>query len=104
LGAEAKPSVRVQILDTEYSVTGYSDAEYMHQVAGIVDRHMRLLEEIHQGISPQKNAILTALNLADELIRLRQQLEQYQKEASDYSREIADRTRKLAELCSQRRN
>jgi cell division protein ZapA len=101
LGADSKPSVRVKILDTEYSVTGYEDQEYLIQVAGIVDRRMRLLDQMHQDLAPLKNAILTALNLADELLRAQKQLERFQMEATEFSRQIAERSRKLAEKCAQ---
>ncbi len=101
MAAGSKPSVRVKIMDVEYSVTGYEDAEYLHEVAEFVDQRMRLLNRIRSDIPPLKNAILTALNLADELIQTRKQLVQYQGEASDFNRRISDRFRKLAELCSQ---
>ena len=88
-------------MDVEYSVKGYEDAEYLHEVAGFVDERMRLLSRMKSDIPPLKNAILTALNLADELLQTRRQLAQYQEEATDFNRRISDRSRKLAELCSQ---
>lgn len=87
-------------MDVEYSVTGYDDPDYLHQVAALVDRHMRTLSQMYNDASHLRNAILAALNLADELIRTRQQLEQYQAEANDFSRQVTDRSRKLIELCN----
>ena len=101
MAAGSKPSVRVKIMGVEYSVTGYEDAEYLHEVAGFVEERMRLLNRMKSDIPPLKNAILTALNLADELIQTRKQLVQYQEEATDFNRMISDRSRKLAELCSE---
>lgn len=92
--------VRVKILDIEYSVTGYDDAEYLHEVAGLVDRRMRSLMNIKADMPSLKNVILTALNLADELLRTKKQLARFQNEATDFSRRVADRSRKLSELCS----
>jgi len=94
--------VRVTIMDVEYFVTGYEDTEYLQQVAAVVDRRMRLLDQMHKDLTPLRNAVLAALNLADELLRTRKQLEQYQQEASHFSREIADRSRRLAQLCAER--
>lgn len=94
-------SVRVKILDIEYSVTGYDDAQYLHEVAGLVDQRMRSLMNIKADMPSLKNAILTALNLADELIRTKQQLARFQSEAAVFSRKVADRSRKLTDLCSQ---
>ena len=90
----------MKILDVEYSVLGYDDPEYLHQVAGMVDRNMRALSQKYDDVSHLRNAILAALNLADELIRTRRQLEQYREEASDFNRQIADRSRKLIDLCT----
>jgi cell division protein ZapA (FtsZ GTPase activity inhibitor) len=102
LGADSKPSVRINIMDVEYFVTGYEDTEYLQQVAALVDRRMRLLNQMHKDLTPLRNAILAALNLADELLRTIKQLEQYQQEAAHFSREISDRSRRLAELCAER--
>lgn len=92
--------MRIKLLDVEYSVTGYDDPEYLNQVAAMVDQHMRALSRMYNDASHLRNAILAALNLADELIRTQRQLEQYQEEASDFNRQIADRSRKLIELCN----
>ena len=94
-------STRVKILNIEYSVTGYEDAQYLHEVAGLVDQRMRSLMNIQADMPSLKNAILTALNLADELLRTRKQLAALQSEAADFGRRVADRSRKLSELCTQ---
>jgi cell division protein ZapA len=91
--------VHINLLGVEYSVTGYDDPEYLQQVAGMVDQHMRLLSQRYSDASHLRNAVLAALNLADELLRTRRQLEQYREEASDINRQISDRSKKLIELC-----
>lgn len=101
MGIRFQPSVHVKIHGVEYSVTGYDDGEYLQEVAEFVDQRMRLLSQMQSDIPPLKNAILTALNLADELLQARKQLAQHHEEAAGFSREVADRSRKLAELCSQ---
>ena len=101
MSQESKPPVRITILDDEYALTGYEDEEYLRQVAEMVDRRMRQLLATQKDTPPLKIAILTALNLADELLRTRRQLEQYQSEAADFSRQIAQRARRLAQRCAQ---
>jgi cell division protein ZapA len=100
LKSDSKPPVHIKLLDVEYSVYGYDDPEYLHEVAGLVDRRMRALSQMYNDVSHLRNAILAALNLADELIRTRRQLEQYQAEASDFNQQVADRSQKLIELCA----
>ena len=94
--------MHINLLGVEYSVTGYDDPEYLQQVAGLVDQHMRQLSQLYSDASHLRNAILAALNLADELLRTRRQLEQYREEASDINREITDRSRKLIALCDEK--
>jgi cell division protein ZapA (FtsZ GTPase activity inhibitor) len=100
LTTDPKAAVRVKILDIEYSVTGYDDPEYLLLVAAVVDRHMRALSQKYNEASHLRNAILTALNLADELLHARKQLEEHQVEASDFNRQVTDRSRRLIELCN----
>jgi cell division protein ZapA len=92
--------VRIKILDVEYALTGYEDEEYLRQVSEMVDRRMRLALAAERDATPLKTAILAALNLADELVRTRKQLEQYQSEAADFSREISTRSIRLARRCA----
>lgn len=94
-------SVRIKILGVEYSVTGYDDVRYLQEVAEYVDQRMRRLCQMQADIPPLKSAILTALNIADELLRIRRQLARYEEEAADINRKIVDRSRKLVDLCSQ---
>ena len=101
MSQEPKTPVRISILDGEYAITGYEDEAYLRQVAETVDRRMRQLLATQKDTPALKVAILTALNLADELMRTRRQLEQYQAEASDFSRQIAQRARRLAQRCAQ---
>ncbi|TKJ42447.1 hypothetical protein CEE37_01835 [candidate division LCP-89 bacterium B3_LCP] len=101
LPTEPKTPVRIKILDIEYTVTGYDDEEYLKEVAEIVDKRMKLLLQMRSDIPPLKNAILTALNIADELLRTRKQLSNYEDQTANFYRKVADRSKELAELCSQ---
>jgi cell division protein ZapA len=102
LKSEPKSPVRINLLGVEYSITGYDDPDYLQQVAGVVDEHMRQLSQTFSDASHLRNAILAALNLADELLRTRRVLEQYREEASDVNRQISDRSRKLIALCDEK--
>ncbi len=93
--------VRIKLIGTEYTVTGYEDPAHLHEVAEYVNNRMQLLQQMQSNIPPHKNAVLTALNLADELLTVRKRLARYEEEAAEISRNIADRSRKLADLCSQ---
>ncbi len=83
-------SVKVTIYGTEYPVMGEADSQYIEEVAAYVDEKMR---EVAQGLSVKstaKVAILTALNITDELFATR-------RSNSDMTEEIHNRISDLTE-------
>ncbi len=83
-------SVKVTIYGTEYPVKGDADSQYIEEVAAYVDEKMR---EVAQGLSVKsttKVAILTALNITDELFTAR-------RSNSDMTEEIHNRISDLTE-------
>jgi len=65
----------VEIFGTEYRIKGEADAEYIRRVAGYVDSKMQQIAQASATASVAKLAILTAVNIADELFRERQDRE-----------------------------
>ncbi len=70
-----KNRVTVNIMGEEYVLRSSSSKEYMYRVGSHVDQLMKSLAEKNIQMSKQRIAVLTALNLADELIRLREEKE-----------------------------
>ena len=65
-------SADVEIFGNSYTVKGDADPEYVLQLARYVDEKMRSLQrKSPPTASPQKIAVLTAVNIADELFKLR---------------------------------
>ncbi len=81
----------MNIFGTEYPIRGDSDVEYIKKVAAYVDRKMYEVEKNSSAKSTLKVAILTALNIADELFR-----ERAEKEKLTHELEI--KIRKLSNL------
>ncbi|MBI1357447.1 MAG: cell division protein ZapA [Acidobacteria bacterium] len=69
--------VQVQIFGQVYNVRSASDPDRTHRVAEIVDEKMNGIAD--RGGSPDsyRVAVLAALELADELLRLRDEHERY---------------------------
>jgi cell division protein ZapA len=63
-------TLSVTIFGSEYKIKG-ADPDYIGEVAAYVDAKMRELERRLTSGSPAKIAILTSLNIADELFRER---------------------------------
>ena len=59
----------VQIFGQEYKISGFEDRSYVQRVAGFVDERMRELSQASSSLSQERLAVLTALNIADELFQ-----------------------------------
>ncbi|MBC7105823.1 MAG: cell division protein ZapA [Firmicutes bacterium] len=68
--------VEVEIFGEYYVVKGDYPREYVLEVARYVNEKMHLLAKRNPRLSPAKLAVLAALNIADELTRLRADYEQ----------------------------
>ena len=69
-------SVKVTIYGKEYEIKGTQDDEYVQMLADYVDSNMRSIAEKTQIIASERIAILTALNIADEMHKQRHLFEE----------------------------
>ncbi len=68
--------VTVEIFNEEYVVKGEENSEYIQMLAAYVDRRMKMIQQRNANLSNHRVAILTALNLADELNKLQEDYDQ----------------------------
>jgi cell division protein ZapA len=68
--------VTVQIYGEQYTVKAGDDQDYIRRVARIVDEKMREVASSGKVVATSKIAILAALNIADELLQARTELEE----------------------------
>ena len=64
-------SIQVEIFGQSYSIKAGSDRDYIRELAAFVDARMKDVQKGTGTSDGYKIAILTALNIADELNRLR---------------------------------
>ncbi|MBI4685461.1 MAG: cell division protein ZapA [Nitrospirae bacterium] len=64
-------SVDVYILGQKYTVKGDAPEDYIQKVAALVDSKIKEVYINSPNITPLKASILAALNIADELCKLR---------------------------------
>lgn len=62
----------VQIFGTTYTIRGDEEPEYIISLAKYVDEKMKAITAKGRTLSLQKLAVLTALNIADELFKERE--------------------------------
>lgn len=82
---------KVVIFGEEYAVRSSDDTEYVLNVAEYVDKKMREIAAKNNSMSPNKIAILTALNLAGELFDL-------QRKSGDDLSEVDSRAKSILEM------
>jgi cell division protein ZapA len=73
---ESFKSVKVTIYGKEYEIKGTQDDEHIQMLADYVDSNMRSIAEKTQIIASERIAILTALNIADEMHKQRHLFEE----------------------------
>jgi cell division protein ZapA (FtsZ GTPase activity inhibitor) len=86
-------SIQVEIFGQTYSIKVANDPEYIRELAAFVDGRMREVQKGTGTSDVYRIAILTALNITDELHRLRSQHTDLKKTATtslDHLMEITD--------------
>ena len=66
-------SVRVQICGEEHPIKGKASADYIRRLAHMIDEQMKDVLDKNPNLPRHRAAILVALNLADELEKLREE-------------------------------
>ncbi|MBI5190883.1 MAG: cell division protein ZapA [Nitrospirae bacterium] len=85
-------NTEVEIFGGTYTVKGDSDPAYVRELARYVDEKMRTLSrKSPHAIGVQKIAVLAALNIADELFRLK-------RRGQDVDKLIVEKTADLFDL------
>ena len=59
----------VQIANKDYTLVSEESREYMLEVSDYVDRQMKRIKGLNNFMSTNMVAVLTAVNLADELFK-----------------------------------
>jgi cell division protein ZapA len=79
--------VNVKIFGQEFTIKGEDSPEYVESLAEFVDKKMREVASASSVITSHKVTILTAINIADELFRLRREMEEKEKEIQERTSE-----------------
>lgn len=70
----AKPVIAIKLAGKEYRIRSDASEEWLQQVAGYVDQAMQNIRERTDTVDSLDIALLTALNLAREVLSLRTQV------------------------------
>jgi len=94
MGEASERITRVTIFNRSYDLLG-EDAEYLLELAGLVDRKMSEASELTPTVDSVKIAILAALNIADDYLSTRGELERLEKDVSERAERMLVRLRDI---------
>lgn len=78
----------VRIGGLEYTIKGNESEEYLHKVAIYVDKKMKSIEKTHFNLSTSMLAVLTSINLADEVLKADEEIEALKGEIETLKEEV----------------
>ncbi len=85
-----KHSVTVQIAGARYALKTDEDERWVRSVAALVDERMRELQKKARTPDTQAVAVLTALQIAEELFRERRQASELRRTIREKSQSLLD--------------
>ncbi|MBE5813424.1 MAG: cell division protein ZapA [Clostridiales bacterium] len=84
----AKKKVTVKIKAKEYVINCTEEEEYVQKIAYYVDRKLKQIETANPILSSDTTAILTAVNITDELLRAMEVIERLKKRIPNEDKEL----------------
>ncbi|MBM7870073.1 cell division protein ZapA [Clostridium pascui] len=97
--------VTVRINGVEYNLKGDEREEYLHKVAGYVDKKVRELIESNPKLSTSSASILTAINTVDEYLKKQEEVHEAfeivkkkEEQEKNYKQEIDILKQKILQL------
>ena len=108
--SEEKTKVTVDIYGMQYKIAGQASGGHMRRVAELVDAQMNKIAKGFPKLDTPKLAVLAAVNIADEFLKMKEQLdsktmgiqsnmaEEHKELASKYNALTNEHQLKLAEL------
>ncbi|MBA4548863.1 MULTISPECIES: cell division protein ZapA [unclassified Thermoactinomyces] len=66
----------VEIYGTQYQLTGKASPSHMRQVASHVDEKMRQIADNNPRLDVARLAVLSAVNIADDYLKLKQEYDE----------------------------
>ncbi|QOY33956.1 cell division protein ZapA [Anaerobacillus isosaccharinicus] len=76
---QGKRRTTVSISGQNYVISGKADVSHIHEVANFVDKKMKEMRKMNPYLDKSQLAVLTAVNISDEYLRLKKQVEQESK-------------------------
>lgn len=70
---EYKNRIVVKINDQKYTIIGQDDPAHIRYVTHLVDEKIKEIGEMSPGLDTTRKSVLTAVNVMDEYVKLKQE-------------------------------
>ena len=97
LPGERPSLVHVEIFGQTYAVKAGSNPGYVEKLAASVDEQMKDVSRASGAVDSVRIAVLAALNLADECVHLRRELEEAHSQPKPSRGSVDERVKRLAQ-------
>ena len=87
---DKEKTVKVVIFGEEYTIRGQAESDYIVRIADFVDGKMKEIALKSRNKSPNRIAILAALNIAGELMDLKESRVKDMSQVEDRAKSILD--------------
>lgn len=77
-----KTRIAVKIYNEDYTLVGQEDEAHLRQIAEGVDSKIKAIASKSPGLDTTRKAVLTACNIMDDYIKLKEKYEALEKEYS----------------------
>ncbi|MCD8501514.1 MAG: cell division protein ZapA [Bacillaceae bacterium] len=78
-----KKKITVTINGQQYTISGRENIGHISEVANFVDRMMVQMKKTNPYLDKTQLAVLTAVNLADQYLKLKAEVDSYKKKDGD---------------------
>ncbi|MGO4888645.1 cell division protein ZapA [Anaerobacillus sp. MEB173] len=78
-GEQDKKRTVVSIYGQQYTIVGRETSQHVKAVANLVDNKMKEINKLNPYLDTTKLAVLTAVNIVDEYIKLKEKVKQLEK-------------------------
>lgn len=79
-----KTKAKVKICNKDYTVVSNETPEYMHEIGVYVDKKMREFLQSSVSLTDSMAAVLTAINVTDEMFKAKQTVENMRTQIGRY--------------------
>jgi Uncharacterized protein conserved in bacteria len=100
MGSE-KVKVNVRIGGNDYTIVGVDGEEHIQRVAMYIDKKMNEITRSNNRLSTSMSAVLTAINIGDDYIRIREQTLENERYFKDVNEELKALKAEVEKLTSE---